>query len=95
MTFTIDSNTLENDEWDFDENANGDGVLTHKSTGATLVYDSTNGVWEPSGGVKTPSLEAGGWDFIGTFATVSDFENAASVGQHGYIESKQQFAVME
>jgi len=41
------------------------------------------------------ALEAGGWDFIGSFDTVQDFENAASAGQHGYIESKQQYAVME
>jgi len=59
MPFELSEDTLNTDEWEFDENENGDGVITHKSTGATFVYNSTEDQWEPSGGIKTPALEAG------------------------------------
>ena len=42
--------------------------------------------------VSVEALEAGGWSFIGEFETLSDFENAASSGDRGYITEEQQFA---
>jgi hypothetical protein len=60
MPFTIDTDNLENDEFSLTENGSGDLVMEHKSTGATLVYNSIEDQWEPSGGIKTPTLEADG-----------------------------------
>ena len=58
MTFIIDTDNLENNNFQLTENESGDLVLTHKSTGATFDYDSTNEQWVASGGIKTPALEA-------------------------------------
>ena len=58
MTFIIDTDNLENNNFQLTENESGDLVLTHKSTGATFDYDSTNEQWVASGGIKTSALEA-------------------------------------
>jgi hypothetical protein len=58
MPFELSEGTLNTDEWEFDENADGDGVITHKSTGAKFVYNSTEDQWEPSGGIKTPVVDS-------------------------------------
>lgn len=38
------------------------------------------------------ALEAGGFNFIGEFQTLSDFDAAAESGDRGYITDAQQFA---
>ena len=38
------------------------------------------------------SLEAGGFNFIGEFETLSKFDTAAESGDRGYITEAQQFA---
>lgn len=42
--------------------------------------------------VSSTTLEAGGFNFIGEFQTLSDFDAAAESGDRGYITEEQQFA---
>ncbi len=72
MPFTIDTDNLENDEFSLTENGSGDLVMEHKSTGATLVYNSTEDQWEPSGGIKTPAVKANELNNNGSDISLSD-----------------------
>ena len=47
MPFFIDPNDLQNDDFRL-QDEDGDLTLTHKATGATFKYDSTDGGWIPS-----------------------------------------------
>ena len=75
MTFTINTDNLENNNFQLTENESGDLVLTHKSTGATFDYDSTNEQWIASDGIKTPALEADGLR-SGAYFQASFFDGA-------------------
>lgn len=82
---------------------NPDGTLTFPDGNAasaalsslpdgTPVYDRTNDVRIVDGAFSATTLEAGGFNFIGEFQTLSDFDNAAESGDRGYITDAQQFA---
>ena len=43
-------------------------------------------------GIDAASVSAGGFDFIGEFQTLSDFDAVAEPGEKGYIVAEQQFA---
>ena len=54
MTLNIDQDIIANEEVRLEEDSNGNLVLEHKTTGATLTYDSANGAWVPADGVRLP-----------------------------------------
>lgn len=77
--------------WSFEENANGEVIIT--DSGGTTIgrRDETNGKWVFDS-IVSDTLEAGGFNFIGEFQTLSDFDAAAESGDRGYITDEQQFA---
>lgn len=59
MGFEIDADFIENDNFVLDENEAGDLVLEHKTSGATLRYDSTEETWLMDS-LSTEQAEIGG-----------------------------------
>lgn len=94
------SNDTASERWHLVEN---DGTLSYPDaaaattalsslpTGVTVI-DRTNGVRMADGTISADTLEAGGFNFIGEFQTLSDFDAAAESGDRGYITDAQQFA---
>jgi hypothetical protein len=84
MPFELSEGTLSNNEVSFDEDADGNLVMTHESSGATFLYDTDNSVWVPTEGVKSVTVEVTD-DLIdpsGTSHTseLADLDDAESIG---------------
>lgn len=75
----------------YPDNAAANAALSSLPDGV-VVIDRTNGVRMSNGSISVPTLEAGGFNFIGEFQTLSDFDAAAEPGDRGYITDAQQFA---
>jgi hypothetical protein len=94
MPLNIGTEVFENDIFKFYENADGDLIKEHKSTGATFEYNSTEDQWVASDGISTPALEANGSTFKGAFATQADFDATnPDSGDYAIITEKQTIAV--
>lgn len=68
--------------------------LINQAANTDVVYNDANDTLTVSltDSVSVNTLEAGGFNFIGEFQTLSDFDSAASSGDRGYITDEQQFA---
>lgn len=74
MPFQITTDVVTNDAFELSENGDGDLVLEHSGSGATLTYDSSEGAWVPSGGlggqnnvvdtIETDTLSIAGWNKV-------------------------------
>jgi len=65
MTFVIDTDNLENDEFQLTESGN-DLVLTHKASGQTFTYDDGKGSWVPAGGLDLSGSDITGVNSLDT-----------------------------
>lgn len=77
--------------WSIEENGSNEVVITDSGGNTIGRRDETNGEWVFDS-IVSDTLEAGGFNFIGEFQTLSDFDAAASSGDRGYITEEQQFA---
>lgn len=75
----------------YPDNAAANAALSSLPSGVAVI-DRTNGVRMVDGKISAGTLEAGGFNFIGEFDTLSKFDTVAEPGDKGYITEAQQFA---
>jgi hypothetical protein len=96
ISYNDSANTLSVDTSALDTEEVQDTVssLVASDSNLSWSYDDGNNTLTISlaGSISVNDIEVGGFDFIGEFQTLSDFDTAASSGDRGYITEEQQFA---